>query len=64
LLLGWLLAKESAGNGGILADEMGMGKTIQMISLLVSNKKKPTLIIAPSSAMMQWADEVGLQHIF
>jgi len=57
--LGWMLDRERQGKGGILADEMGMGKTIQMIALMVGNKKKPTLVIAPSSAMMQWADEIA-----
>lgn len=27
-------------------DEMGMGKTIQMISLLVSDQERPNLVIA------------------
>ena len=27
-------------------DEMGMGKTIQIISLLVSNQERPNLVIA------------------
>ena len=44
--------------GGILADEMGMGKTIQMISLLLSNRQnKPNLIIAPTVAILQWESE-------
>lgn len=62
----WMLDRErnSPEQGGILADEMGLGKTIQTISLLVSGKKDagkgggPTLIIAPSSAMLQWQDEI------
>lgn len=29
-------------------DEMGMGKTIQTIALLLSDKKKPSLVIAPT----------------
>ena len=37
--LGWMLQQEMGGvHGGILADEMGMGKTIQAISLMLSNR--------------------------
>ncbi|ORX97539.1 hypothetical protein K493DRAFT_329452 [Basidiobolus meristosporus CBS 931.73] len=46
-------------NGGILADEMGMGKTIQMISLLLSEPRgKPNLVVAPTVALMQWHSEL------
>ena len=40
--------EESRFAGGILADEMGMGKTIQMISLLVSTRESPNLILCPT----------------
>jgi DNA repair protein RAD16 len=37
--LGWMLHQELGDvHGGILADEMGMGKTIQAISLMLSNR--------------------------
>jgi DNA repair protein RAD16 len=46
-------------SGGILADEMGMGKTIQMISLLVSKKiEGSTLILCPAVALYQWYNEI------
>ena len=58
--LNWLIKQEdSRFNGGILADEMGMGKTIQMISLLVSKRDPlPTLIICPTVAILQWMQEI------
>ncbi len=78
--LGWMLAQEASDiKGGILADEMGMGKTLQAIALLVAAKpngkvekttKKtshdvygggPTLIVCPTSAMMQWKQEIELR---
>ncbi|KNC99583.1 uncharacterized protein SPPG_04971 [Spizellomyces punctatus DAOM BR117] len=55
----WLLEQERGRfGGGILADEMGMGKTIQMISLLVSKRMKPNLILSPTVAIMQWLAEL------
>ncbi|TPX65967.1 hypothetical protein SpCBS45565_g04840 [Spizellomyces sp. 'palustris'] len=55
----WLLEQERGRfSGGILADEMGMGKTIQMISLLVSTRMKPNLILSPTVAIMQWLAEL------
>ncbi|EPQ59717.1 hypothetical protein GLOTRDRAFT_71378 [Gloeophyllum trabeum ATCC 11539] len=44
--------------GGMLADEMGMGKTIQMIALMVSDNHKPNLVIAPTVAIIQWKNEI------
>ncbi|ORX37998.1 SNF2 family N-terminal domain-domain-containing protein [Kockovaella imperatae] len=45
--------------GGMLADEMGMGKTIQTIALLLSEpRQKPSLVVAPVVALMQWKHEI------
>ncbi|CAR24218.1 DNA repair protein RAD16 [Lachancea thermotolerans CBS 6340] len=59
----WLIAQEqSIYNGGVLADEMGMGKTIQTIALLMNDvSKKPSLVVAPTVALMQWKNEIE-QH--
>lgn len=55
----WLQAQErSAWRGGVLADEMGMGKTIQMVSLLVADPKRPSLVVAPTVAILQWRNEM------
>ncbi|OCH85032.1 hypothetical protein OBBRIDRAFT_740586 [Obba rivulosa] len=52
--------EEGAWKGGILADEMGMGKTIQMISLLISDAgARPNLVVAPTVAIMQWRNEIA-----
>ncbi|KAI6151656.1 SNF2 family N-terminal domain-containing protein [Pisolithus tinctorius] len=57
--LSWMRKQEeSVWKGGILADEMGMGKTIQMISLFVSDLKRPNLVIAPTVALIQWRNEI------
>ena len=61
--LNWLIKQEaSIYNGGILADEMGMGKTIQTIALFLSDRsKRPNLVVAPTVALMQWKNEIA-QH--
>jgi hypothetical protein len=58
--VGWMLQQEQTEyKGGVLADEMGMGKTIQMIALLLSEPRlTPTLIIAPVVALIQWKNEI------
>ncbi|KAF8450980.1 SNF2 family N-terminal domain-containing protein [Boletus edulis BED1] len=57
----WWMGKQerSIWQGGLLADEMGMGKTIQMISLFVLDLKRPNLVIAPTVAIMQWRNEIA-----
>ncbi|PRP86023.1 SNF2 superfamily RAD5 protein [Planoprotostelium fungivorum] len=59
--------------GGILADEMGMGKTIEVLSLVLTNKweerqgtsdrdeyvpSRATLIVCPLSVLNQWHQEM------
>ncbi|KAL5034255.1 hypothetical protein BDV3_003821 [Batrachochytrium dendrobatidis] len=58
--LHWLQVQEQGKfAGGILADEMGMGKTIQMISLMVTRRlDKPNLIVCPTVAIIQWYNEI------
>ena len=49
---------EPMARGGILADEVGLGKTIQSIYLMMKNKMK-TLIVVPKSLVKQWMDETA-----
>jgi len=54
----WCLQKELVGKGGVIADEMGMGKTIQMIGTLILNPQRKTLIILPPILIQQWFAEI------
>eukprot|EP00976_Prorocentrum_cordatum_P054487 1099598-Prorocentrum_minimum.AAC.2 len=49
---------ERIPNGGILADEVGLGKTIQVLSVIVANPKRRTLIIVPKSIVSQWKEQI------
>jgi SNF2 family DNA or RNA helicase len=58
----WLLEKELLGDklGGILSDDPGLGKTIEMAALIAANSpasnQDTTLIIVPTSVVGQWTD--------
>ncbi|KAA8642144.1 DNA repair protein RAD16 [Aspergillus tanneri] len=57
----WMMQQEkSQYKGGLLGDEMGMGKTIQAVSLLMSDYPigKPSLVVVPPVALMQWQSEI------
>jgi|GEM_PF-868593 len=63
--LQWLNFLHDFEFGGILADEMGLGKTVQTLAFLqrikAENKGKrlPTLIVCPTSVMMNWMYEAA-----
>ena len=45
--------KKNKYKGGILADDPGLGKTYQIIELLLTNPSK-TIIIVPKCILSQW----------
>jgi len=61
--LWWMIHQEQNDKwkGGMLCDQMGLGKTIQAIGLLLSQRNprsKPTLIVAPLALATQWEEEL------
>ncbi|WP_293350493.1 MULTISPECIES: DEAD/DEAH box helicase [unclassified Microcoleus] len=61
--VGWLAFLERWGLGACLADDMGCGKTPQLIALLLHLQenqalKNPTLLVCPTSVLGNWEREV------
>lgn len=60
----WLYWMSRNNLGAILADDMGLGKTVQLLSLVAIEKERgeatgPTLVVAPTSVVGNWAAEVA-----
>ncbi|KAM4056022.1 ring finger domain-containing protein [Hirsutella rhossiliensis] len=56
----WLLAREGMQwSGGILAEEMGLGKTLEVLGLILLNPRPTTLIVTPESLRQQWMSEIA-----
>ncbi|KAH7833315.1 hypothetical protein Vadar_005082 [Vaccinium darrowii] len=59
----WLISLWQNGLNGILADQMGLGKTIQTIGFLAHLKGEgldgPYLVIAPLSTLSNWVNEIS-----
>lgn len=53
----WLKTLSANGFGGILADDMGLGKSLQVVSLLVAEKPKSSIVVCPTSLILNWASE-------
>ncbi len=54
----WMTRLAAWGVGGCLADDMGLGKTVQAIALLLDRATGPALVIAPTSVVFNWANEI------
>lgn len=59
----WLKTMADYGFGGVLADDMGIGKTLQVITLLedekLSHPASVSLVICPSSLILNWQSEIA-----
>ncbi len=61
--LDWLQFLRQHSFGGILADDMGLGKTLQTLAHILLEKEqgrltKPALIVAPTSLIFNWRQEL------
>lgn len=57
----WMYGMENQANGpkgGFLCDEMGIGKTIQIIATVLKNPQPHTLIVVPKTIVTQWSTEI------
>ncbi len=54
----WLRGMADLGMGAVLADAMGLGKTIQLIGLLVS-RPGPFMVVCPTSVVGNWQREIA-----
>jgi len=56
----WLQRLATLGMGGVLADQMGLGKTIQAIALVTSrDQDRPHLVVCPTSVVGNWEREIA-----
>lgn len=68
----WMVERELSSeppHGGLLADSMGLGKTVQTLACMVGNPPTEedekrgvtaTLIVVPSSVVRQWLEEIEI----
>lgn len=56
----WLIRHELLyGHGGIFADDVGMGKTLMMLTMIHARSYVgPTLIVVPKAVVDQWQSEI------
>lgn len=54
---GWIAARLSAGKGAILADEPGLGKTVQAYAALLAARCLPAIVVCPASVKRGFARE-------
>ncbi len=60
----WLCTVRDLGLHGCLADDMGLGKTVQALTVMLADIESgratsPSLVVAPTSVVQNWADEAA-----
>lgn len=61
--LNWLNFLDDLNFGGVLADDMGLGKSIQVIAFILTQRNKvdhnTNLLVVPSTLVFNWLQEVA-----
>lgn len=61
--LNWLAGLGELGFGGCLADDMGLGKSVQVLALLLYRQEKnipgPSLLVVPTTLLFNWREEAA-----
>ncbi len=58
--IAWMQRLAAWGVGGCLADDMGLGKTVQTLGVLLQRAADgPTIVVAPTSVIHNWHDEIS-----
>jgi superfamily II DNA or RNA helicase len=60
--IGWMEFLREFGFGGCLADDMGVGKTAQVLAMLETRRveaKGPSLVVVPKSLIFNWRAEAA-----
>jgi SWI/SNF-related matrix-associated actin-dependent regulator 1 of chromatin subfamily A len=55
----WVGARISQGQGCLLADDQGLGKTVQVLAGLLVARAFPAIVVCPSSLKINWQLEVA-----
>ena len=53
------LAKVTGMRGVLIADEQGLGKTVQAIAVLEATNAYPAVVVAPTSVRLNWQREIN-----
>lgn len=56
----WLASRLAAGQGAILADSPGLGKTSQVLAAILATQSLPALVVCPLTLKQEWLNEI--QH--
>lgn len=54
----WMKTLSDYNFGGILADDMGLGKSLQVISLLLASDEGTSIIVCPTTLILNWVEEI------